>query len=117
MNPFEELKILQAALEREEKRLKRKAQNKADWDDPDEKLRYVRDLKRNARRRALEKLAPGLRCPLCRSVKVKSRSWVIIDRIKIKADLPVQPKVAICRSCAMEHVWNRSRTESHQDGN
>lgn len=117
MNPFEELKVLQDALAREEARLKRAANNKADWDDPQEKLKYVRDLKRNARRRMLEKLCPGLRCPLCRSVKTNSRQWVVMDRIKIKDDrLPIQPKVAICRSCAMEKSWNRSPKESHQDG-
>ena len=104
MNPFEELKQIQAALKREEDRLERVKRNKTDWDDPNARLAYVRDLKRLKRRKLIERLSPGMRCPVCKEVKTNSRQWIVAERINLQVG-PIQPKVAVCRSCVMAGGW------------
>lgn len=108
-DPFKLLEAITKTLEREEKKVERKKQNKADWTDPAEKRAYIADYKRKQR----EKWLPNPRvCPCCGETKPQNRQWVVFARTKlIGAQGPEVSRVrsvygsaaryAVCRTCAM----------------
>lgn len=83
MDEFDRLK---RAL-KELRRLEERGQPRADWKDPEDKKRYIREYKRKLR---AEKLPSPRVCPRCGQVKPRSKQWV------------VQRGKPLCRSCAMK---------------
>ena len=62
---------------------------KADWDDPEDKLLYYREKKKDERLKTLDRLVPKRVCSICEGMFIDLKDWVISqDRTK-----------ALCRSC------------------
>ena len=74
---------------------------------------YLREKRAAARQATLDALVPDRRCPVCGTLKLSSRQWVIVKAGQVignSSDPRVQRVVsicrtqrqcAVCRSCAM----------------
>lgn len=106
-DPFRTLEKALKALKDAEK----KKNPKADWSDPAAKQDYIKRYKQKRRR---EILPPSRQCPVCKETIVKSRSWVILKVARmegtgLKITRIKHGQVALCRSCAIMHVWKRKK--------
>lgn len=67
---------------------------KADWDDPEDKLLYHQEKKKEIRLKTLDRLVPKRVCAVCGGIFIDLKDWVISsDRSK-----------ALCRSCFYKSV-------------
>lgn len=108
------------ALERAKKVLDRRSHRRADWDDPGDRLVYVRELKQVKRNDLLTLLVPSRMCPSCGVVKPRTRQWVVFPRIAlVRCRGPEAQRVrsagvkgtcCACRSCVMTYfrgsIWH-----------
>ena len=74
---------------------------------------YLKEKRADERRRQLDKLVPDRRCPVCGTLVLESRRWVIVKAGQVigrSSDPRVQRVIdvcrdhgacAVCRSCAM----------------
>lgn len=77
----------QLAALKTQKRIERR---KADWSNRGEHIAYNRAMRQQVRRLRLDVLVPDRKCPVCKVVKVKSRSWVVRE-------------IAVCLACWRKH--------------
>ena len=59
---------------------------------------YIKRNRDSSRLILLARLNPSNRCPLCKEIKVKSRQWIILKAIQIRA---IGHRV-VCKSCYMK---------------
>lgn len=78
---------------------------RTDWKTREGRAQYARDKRATSRDQDLDAIVPTRRCPCCRKIRSKSRSWVVLAATEALRAFsaaecsPARGLVAVCRSC------------------